>query len=150
MKKLVFSSLMCLLLLACSKNNVNNRNPFLPNYAFDTGDLINTVFPLYNGLNNPGSHVTLGNNYGINGVVVYYSGTTYSAFELSDPNHTLQTCSILTVQGVIASCSCDDGNTYDVLVGLPREGTTGQYTLKPYFVEVIENDFGKIIRVYNN
>ncbi|MBT8394166.1 MAG: hypothetical protein KJN66_04860, partial [Bacteroidia bacterium] len=124
MKKLALLFLSLLFTASCSKNDVNNKNPFLPNYSFDTGDLINTALPLYSTLNNAGSHFTIGNNYGINGVVIYYSGTNYSAFELSDPNHTLQTCSILSIQGVVATCSCDDGNSYDILVGLPREGTT--------------------------
>jgi len=145
MKKLLVISLIYLLLASCSKNDVNNNNPYLPNYSFDTGDLINTVLPRYNELTLTGGKLTL-DNYGINGIVVYFSGVDYFAFELSDPNHTLQTCSKLNVNGIIASCSCDDGNAYDILNGLPQEGTTGQYTLKPYFVEVN----GSIIRVYNN
>ncbi len=145
MKKLVFSSLMCLLLLACSKNNVNSRNPFLPDYRFDTGNLINTVFPEYYELTLTGGKLEL-DGFGIKGIVVYFSGNFYSAFELTDPNHTIQTCSKLNINGIIATCSCDDGNSYEIINGLPLDGTTGQYPLKRYFVEVN----GNIIRVYNN
>ena len=38
-------------------------------------------------------------------------------FELSDPNHPIQHCSTLTVDGVIATCSCDDGNAIILLNG---------------------------------
>ena len=146
MKNFLFKSLICLLIVACSKSNVVRNNPNLPNYSFDTGNLINTNLPEYSNLQFAGNHVILNSNYGINGVVVYNSGTSYTAFELTDPNHSIQNCSNLAVQGVIATCSCDDGNSYEILSGQGQEGTTGQYLLKPYFVEVSSN----IIRVYNN
>ena len=133
---------------ACSKSDdSNNNNAFLPNIAFDTGNLINTNFPQYNNLLFAGNYIVLNKPYGINGTVLFYAGgTNYSAFELSDPNHRLSTCSSLTVNGIIASCDCDDDNAYDILIGLGQEGTTGQYALKRYFVEVNDN----IIRVFNN
>jgi hypothetical protein len=148
MKKTFILIFYCLFIVSCSKSDDgNSNNPFLPNYAFDTGGLINTNLPLYNNLNFPGNHIILESPYGVNGVVVYFAGgELYSAFELSDPNHNLSACSKLTVEGVIANCSCDDGNAYDILSGSRVEGTTGQYTLKRYFVEAN----GNIIRVYNN
>ena len=145
MKKLLLIVLASFLIIACSKNDNNNDNAFLPDQNFDTGTTINTSFPQYNSLQFPGNHAVV-NGFGINGIVVYYSGSSYIAFELSDPNHHLQSCSKLTVDGVIATCSCDDENAYDILTGQPNGSTTGQYGLKPYFVEVS----GNIIRVYNN
>ena len=131
---------------SCSKNDdANNSNPYLPEQNFDTGTTINTNFPQYNNLQFPGNHSVI-NEYGINGIVVYNSGSSYIAYELSDPNHALQTCSKLVVEGVIATCGCSDENEYDILTGQAQQGTTGQYTLKPYFVETS----GNIIRVYNN
>ncbi len=132
-------------MLACSKNDNSNDNEFLTDINFDTGTTINTSFPQYNDLLFPGNHVVL-YTYGLSGIVVYYSGSSYIAFELSDPNHYYQNCSALTVDGVIATCSCDDDNSYDILTGQPNGTTTGPYGLKPYFVEVS----GSIIRVYNN
>jgi hypothetical protein len=91
--------------------------------------------------------VILNSPYGINGVVLYYAGgSNYSAFEITDPNHPISNCSTLSVEGIIATCDCDDGNSYDILNGIGRTGTTGSYSLKRYFVEVN----GSIIRVYNN
>lgn len=146
MKYSLLIAITCLLLFSCSKSNVNNNNPYLPNYEFDTGNIINTNLPQFNDLQFPGNHIILSSDFGINGVVVYFSGSTYTAFEITDPNHNIQNCSILTVEGIIATCSCEDENSYDILTGQGREGTTGQYPLKPYFVEVNDN----IIRVYNN
>ncbi len=145
MKNLVLIVLASFLLNACSKNDDNNDNEYLTDINFDTGTAINTNFPQYNSLQFPGNHAVI-NGFGLSGIVVYYSGSSYSAFELSDPNHIYQSCSALTVSGVLATCSCDDENVYDILTGQPNGSTTGQYGLKPYFVEVT----GNIIRVYNN
>ena len=147
MKNFLLLASMCLFLVSCSKSdNTNFNNQFLPNAVFDTGSLINTSLPQFNSLQFPGNHIILGNTYGLNGVVVYFSGSSYNAFELSDPNHALQGCSVLSIEGVIATCGCTDAKEYDILTGQPQQGTTGQYGLKRYFVEVN----GNIIRVYNN
>ena len=148
MKKAFFIVVFSFVLIACSKNDDgNNNNQYLPNFTFDTGGLINTNLPQYSNLQFPSNYVIIGNTYGINGVVLFYAGgTNYNAFELSDPNHSLRTCSTLSVEGVIATCDCIDDNSYDILTGLGQEGTTGQFTLKRYFVEVN----GNIIRVFNN
>ncbi|MEN3323360.1 hypothetical protein VP395_06450 [Mariniflexile soesokkakense] len=138
----------CFVLLAtCSADNMITKNPYLPNYQFNTGSLINTNLPEFSQLKFPGNFVILNSPYGINGVVLYYAGgTNYNAFEITDPNHQISTCSKLSVAGIIATCNCDDGNSYDILNGIKREGTTGSYTLIRYRVEVS----GSIIRVYNN
>ncbi len=147
MKTITIFILTVLLLTSCSSNDDGrNGNPNIPDYAFDTGDLINTNLPQYSNLQFPGNYILLDNPYGVNGVVLYSSGTTYSAFELSDPNHQVNTCSRLTVEGIIASCACDDDNTYNIVNGGQQEGTSGQYGLVPYGVEVV----GNIIRVFNN
>lgn len=151
MKNILCLFLGCLLLLTCKNNdddNNNQNNQFLPDIAFDTGTLINLNLAQYSDLQFANNYYILNSNYGINGVVLFYAGgNNYNAFELSDPNHALRTCSTLTVEGVIASCDCDDHDKrYDILTGQPQEGTTGSYGLKRYFVE--KN--GDIIRVWNN
>ena len=150
MKKiLLFISIITISLSSCNKNDDDGitGNPNIPNAVFDTQGLINTNLPQFNQLQFPGNYVVLNNNYGINGLVVYYAGgDQYSAFELSDPNHQLNSCSLLTVDGVFATCSCDDGNAYNIITGSPKQGTQGQYGLTRYFAEAN----GNIIRVYNN
>ncbi|WP_375238391.1 hypothetical protein [Aurantibacter sp.] len=149
MKYFILISLITITILSCQKNDelALQNNPFIPNFTFDTQTLINTDLPQYNDLQFPGNHIILNNNYGLNGVVVYYAGgTNYSAFELTDPSHVVSNCSKLTVEGVIATCGCDDFNEFEILSGQPYNGTSSQYTLKHYFVEVN----GSVIRVYNN
>jgi hypothetical protein len=149
MNRIYYILLSVFIVVSCSKSddNDNNDNQYIPNVAFDTQNLVNTNLPQYSQLQYANNHVILNNNYGINGVVLYFAGgDIYSAFELSDPNHPLGTCSTLTVEGLIATCNCDDGNSYEILNGTGQTGTTGNYALKRYFVEVN----GNIIRVYNN
>ncbi|MGM5469357.1 hypothetical protein ACS386_03690 [Flavobacteriaceae bacterium LMO-SS05] len=143
-----FLTIICVIfLVGCSANNDFVKNPNLPNYGFDTGNLINTNLPQYSQLKFPGNFVIINSPYGIKGVVIYYAGgTNYNAFEITDPNHPISSCSILNVEGIIATCDCNDGNSYDILNGIKREGTTGNYSLIRYKVEVI----GSIIRVFNN
>ncbi|WP_299890318.1 hypothetical protein [uncultured Lacinutrix sp.] len=135
---------------SCKKDddiNNQNRNPNIPNAVFDTQNQIDTNLPQYNNLLIPSQHVIVtGANIGHNGIVVFYTGSTYLAWELSDPNHQLNSCSTLTVNGIIATCNCDDDNAYEIVSGLPQTGTTGQFTLVPYQVEVS----GTVIRVFNN
>lgn len=140
-KPLLFLVLM-IAFISCNPDDELNQNPFLPDQNFRL--VLNLSLPEYNNLNFPGnSFVTY--NYGINGVVVYnLNNTQYVAFELSDPNHTLRECSLLTVQGIIASCSCNDENSYNIITGEISTGT-GQYALKPYRVR----KSGNTLEVYN-
>ena len=145
--KILLFAIGFVLLTNCSTDNSVTRNPYLPNYEFNTGSLINTNLPEFNKLKFAGNSIVLNSPYGINGLVVYYAGgNNYNAFELTDPNHQISACSKLSVEGVIATCTCNDGNSYDLLNGIKREGTTGSYALIRYRVEVS----GSIIRVYNN
>ena len=146
LKSILFSLLIALTFNSCSKNDDNsqNNNPYISNIIIDTGSLINTNLPQYNHMQFPGNSITLNSNYGVNGVVVYYTGSSYSAFELTDPNHAISSCSKLTVNGLVATCGCADENAYEIINGTKQDG--GQYTLVRYNVEVI----GSIIRVYNN
>ncbi|MGB6267825.1 MAG: hypothetical protein WBF67_02340 [Olleya sp.] len=148
MLRSLFTILFCsFLVLSCQKNDDNdNNNNYIPDIAFDTLDSINTTLPQYNNLQFPGNFVVL-NGFGYNGIVIYNTGNgMYSAFEITDPNHAPSGCSSLTIEGISATCNCEDGNSYNIVDGAPFDGTTGQFSLKPYFVEVN----GSVIRVYNN
>lgn len=128
---------------SCSTNG-NDRidNPNLINVSFRLN--INLNLPEYNSLNFPGNSYSTYNT-GINGVVVYnINNTQFTAFELSDPNHPLNECSTLRVQGVIAKCDCNDGNSYNILTGELTNGS-GQYTMKPYRI----NKNGNMLEVFN-
>lgn len=129
-KKITFSLLFIAFLSSCSTDdNERINNPYLTDIRFVLD--LNLNLPEYNSLNFPGnSYVTY--NYGINGVVVYnINNSQFTAFELSDPNHALSECSTMSVSGIIATCNCNDGNSYNILTGEITEGS-GQYSLKPY------------------
>lgn len=144
MIKKICALLVFLLVLNSCSTNEDNRidNPNLVDVSFRL--LINLNLPEYNSLNFPGNSYSTYTT-GINGVVVYnINNTQFTAFELSDPNHPLNECSTLRVEGVIAKCDCNDGNSYNILTGELTNGS-GQYTLKPY--RVVKN--GSELEVYN-
>ena len=142
MKKLLLLIPLFISLFGCSSSDDNYRNnPNLPNVNFRFQ--LNLSFPEYNDLQFPGnSYATY--NHGVKGVVIYnINNSQFVAFELSDPNHPPSSCSGMTVNGVIASCGCDD-NEYNVITGELSEGS-GEYTMKPYRVQ----RSGNILEVYN-
>lgn len=142
LKNLFFLLMICSFLSCSPDDGPQTNNPYLPHLSFRLD--LNLSLPQYNNLNFPGnSFVTY--NQGINGIVVYnINNTQYTAFELSDPNHPLTNCSKLTVQGVIATCSCGDGNSYNIITGELTQGT-GQYALKPYRIR----KSGSLLEVFN-
>ncbi len=142
MKKILSLFLVFLVLTACSKNEDNYRgNPNIPDISFRIQ--LNLNLPEYNDLQYPGNSFAT-YFYGVKGIVVYnINGSQYSAFELTDPNHPPRECSAMTVNGVIASCGCDD-NEYNVITGELSSGE-GQYTMKPYRVR----RSGNILEVWN-
>ena len=131
MKKIIPIILLIFTCLSCSGDDEIRNNPYLPdlNFSFQ----LDLSLPQYNPLNFPGnSFVT--RNYGLNGVVIYnLNNDQYMAFELTDPNHVPQACSVLVVKGTEAASSCGDGNVYTIITGQQIKGE-GVYPLKPYRV----------------
>jgi len=132
MKKIFSLLTVFIIVTACSGSDDEIRNnPNLPNVRVDLQ--LNLDFAEYNDLAFPGNSFTT-YNQGIRGVVIYnINSTQYAAFELSDPNHPPSSCSGMTVNGVIATCDCEE-NQYNVITGELLEGD-GQYAMKPYRVE---------------
>lgn len=129
-------------LLGCSSSDDNlRRNPNLPNINFRLQ--LNLSLPEYNNLQFAGnSYVTY--DYGLKGIVVYnINNSQYAAFELSDPNHPPNECSRMRVNGVIATCECEE-NKYNIITGELSEGE-GQYGMKPYRIQ----RSGNVIEVWN-
>jgi hypothetical protein len=142
-KKIILTLVLIVATISCATDDgLSNDNPYLIDVSFRMD--LNLSLPEFNSLNFPGnSYYT--NNQGINGVVVYnINNTQYTAFELSDPNHPLTDCSTLRVEGILVTCNCNDGNTYNILTGELTEGS-GQYSLKPYRVR--RN--GNVLEVFN-
>lgn len=129
MRKIILFFTLNFLLISCSDDDEIRNNPYLPNLRVNLQ--LDLSLPQYNALNFPGnSFVTY--NYGINGIVVYnLNNDQYMAFELTDPNHIPQSCSVLEVKATEAICSCNDGNKYTIITGQRITGE-GEYPLKPY------------------
>jgi len=127
-------------LLSCSKNKVQNENPYIQNYSFST--VINTNLPSYNSLQFPSNPVLITTpGVGIKGIIVMKVGENdYRAYEASCPNQYPSACTQLVINGINAKCPCDNSE-YSLYTGLGP----GQYPLKAYSVEVN----GANLRVYN-
>ena len=128
---------------ACSGDDGRNNNPYLVDIGFQID--LNTNLPQYGNLNFPGNSVIVP-NAGLRGFVIYnLDNSQYFVYELSDPNHSPNDCSRMTVSGIEATCPCnDDQNKYNIITGQPIQGD-GLYGLKAYRAQ--RN--GAIIRVTN-
>lgn len=116
MKKIVFL-LSLSMLFACKSDDDNlDDNPFLTSPLVNLN--LNLNLPEYNSLNFPSNSLVI-TRQGIRGVVIYnVDNTTYHAFELSDPNHVPTDCSRMEVDGIEATCPCDDDNNkYNIVTG---------------------------------
>ncbi len=118
MKNIFVVLFLGLSLFSCDSDdsqNPNNNNPFLTTPAVNLNLSLN--LPEYNPLKFPGNSVII-TSQGIKGIVVYnVNNDLYTAFELSDPNHVPNACSKMEIGGTISSCSCDYGNSYNIISG---------------------------------
>jgi len=137
MKKLILFFSASLLLISCTKSEFRSQNPFLPDYTFNFQ--INLSLPTYTELQYPGN-AKLIYGYGINGILLLNTGSGFIAYEATCANHEISTCSALVLNGVEASCNCDE-LVYNLYLGI----ADAPYPLKQY--RVIDN--GGILTIYN-
>jgi hypothetical protein len=137
MKK-YFSVLSAFLLLGCSNdNNLNNCN-FLLNVGINA--TINLNLPQFSQLQFIGNSVRL-EGQGNGGVIIARTGSaTLRAWDGADPNHAFGSCSLLSVDGLIATCGCDDANQYELLSGQNLGDNPEPCTLLQYRIEAIGNN----------
>lgn len=118
MNKLILFLLVAFLVMGCNKKNddpVNDNNPFLTPPIVNLN--LNLNLPQYNPLRFPGNSIVL-TQQGIKGIVVYnVNNDLYTAFDLTDPNHIPSACSKMALEGIVASCTCGDDNSYDIVTG---------------------------------
>ena len=144
MKKKIFILLLLVIVFACKSDDEqlnDNPNLFIPVVNLN----LNLNLPEYNPLKFPGSNVII-NSQGVKGIVVYnVNNDLYTAFDLSDPNHVPNQCSKMTIEGIIATCPCEnDTNSYDIVTGLHRSNES-LYPMQQYRAERTGNS----VRVYN-
>lgn len=128
----LFLCLICL--YSCSNNTIDNKNC---NFLLDIGvnQTINLNFPEYNRLKSINSPVHIPNIGGKDGIIVNNTGSRYVAFDATDPNHAPTNCSFLSINGILATCNCDDANEYSLLDGIPIGNTGTQCPLRGYVAE---------------
>ena len=132
MKNILFL-ILPILILSCSSDDRPDTNQFLPPTSINYQ--INLNLPQFNDLKFPGNHfIDYTANGSIKGIIIYnINNTQYSAFELSDPNHTPSDCSTQDIKGITATCNCKDGNAYDIVTGQQISGD-GQFALRRYTI----------------
>lgn len=138
MKKRFLFFLLLFSVLSCSKDEFYNPNPYLPNYVVDVR--IPLSLPLYSNLQYPGN-VAVVQGYGINGIIVINTGTGFLAYERTCPNHEIRNCSALDLNGIEATCSCDE-YVYNLYLGIANNAP---YALKQYRVI----DYGSYLQIGN-
>lgn len=137
MKKLWLLILFVSILFSCSDNDINNNNPYIPNYNMNFS--IDMNLPAYSNLKYVSNGIII-SGYGAKGVIIFNTGSSYNAFDAACPNQALTSCPAMTIDGINAVCSCDDAQ-YSLFTGQGGK----EYPLKQYRVEVN----GTLIRVYN-
>lgn len=143
MKRFLILLVLLGITLSCSKDSVNNNNPYLPTYRF-TSSVINLTFPLYSNLQFPGNAIEY-NEVGVgvlNKVFILNTGSGFVAFDAACPNQAISDCSTMDLVGIKAECPCDEVQ-YSLYSG-QAEGV--QYPMLQYRVEVLSDTS---IRVYN-
>ena len=145
MKNILFSLLIVLNLVSCSNNDDNNQNQN-PYFAILPVNInLNLNLPEYSALKFPGNSIIY-TNQGIRGIVIYcVTENQYIASELSDPNHIPNSCSRMIVEGIIASCPCEDGNSYDIITGQFTPQTNAKYPMVQY--RAVRN--GDVVNIFN-
>jgi nitrite reductase/ring-hydroxylating ferredoxin subunit len=143
MKKHLLLLLAFSVLCSCNENTFNNNNPYLPNYTFSID--INTNLPSFSNLKFA-SNAVFTPEVGVRGIIIFNTGSGYTAFDAACPNQALSSCSTMTIKGINALCSCDDSE-YSLFTGqcIGTKCTGKQYAMKQYRVEVK----GNVISVYN-
>ena len=133
MKKIIYTLAIGLVLISCNKSDDNNSNcNFLLNVTVNYP--INLNLPQFNNLLFTQSPVLI-NGEGNGGIVVMKTlGENYVAWDAADPNHPLESCSFMTLEGTTLTSTCDGGNIYDINTGLPLTENLA-CALKPYRAE---------------
>jgi hypothetical protein len=139
MKKIILLSILSLSLFSCGNDDEANRidNPFLLDPLVNI--TLNLNLPEYNNLNFPGGSIII-QQQGLKGVVVYnLNNDLFTAFDITDPNHAPNNCSRMIINGVEATCPCqEDSNEYNILTG-QHKTEPDLYPMQMYRIEKIGN-----------
>ncbi|KJD35243.1 hypothetical protein PW52_11245 [Tamlana sedimentorum] len=143
--KSLFVLMFTLLFLGCSSNTVRNENC---NFLLDinVNININLSLPQYSTLGFVGNSIYI-SGVGNNGVIVANTGSSFMAWDASDPNYVPGSCSALVPNGLFGTNDCGNGNTYNFVTGeiSDNDDPTLVCALKNYRVQ--QN--GNSLTIYN-
>ncbi len=144
MNKIVLIIVVLLTTISCDSDDSRTSNPNLIPPSFNIE--VNLDLPQFNSLKFPGnSEIITTQGVGVKGIVIYnVDNTQYTAFELSDPNIAVSSCSALEINGLNAESNCGNDNVYNIVTGQQTEGEGG-YPLLRYRI----NRQGNILFVSN-
>ncbi len=128
-------------LVSCEDDDLRRDNPNLLNLRFDV--TLNKSLPAYNQLNFPGNAIYYP-GVANKGLLVINTGAGILAFDAADPNVIPKDCSLLQINGLVGTSSCNPPNSYSLVDGLPMQDGL-QYPLYNYRVQ----ESGNTIRIYN-
>ena len=135
MRRYILVFLVFLGFVSCKSddNQIIDDNPFLNDPIVSL--TLNLNMPQFNSLKFPGSSLIIPQQ-GIRGIVIYnVNNELYTAFDLADPNHAPNNCSRMTVEGIEASCPCEnDDNVYDIVTGQHKTNQNA-YPMQQYFAQ---------------
>ncbi len=127
----LFVVLMC---FGCSNDDEIRNNPNLLNIQFSID--LDLSLPQFSPLNFPGNAIYVGGpGIGNDGILVANTGSGFVAWDASDPNMIPSTCTRLQIDGLTASNSCPNQNSYSLVTGQPFQDGL-QYPLFNYRVSV--------------
>lgn len=128
---------------SCEDDDVRQQNPNLLNIQFDI--VLNLNFPQYSQLNFAGNAIYVGGEgIGNDGIIVVNTGSGFVAWDASDPNEFPSNCTRLQIDGLSASSTCQEPNSYSLVTGQPLEDGL-QFALLSY--RISESDGS--LRVFN-
>lgn len=134
MKPVILCVVLAVLFLSCSGDHHQEDNPNL--LDVDVNFDVDFSLPQFSDLKFPSNSVYVG-EYGNAGIIIFNKGVdNYVAYDAADPNHQLEDCSVLEVNGLEAVSQCDDHNTYSLSDGSPKDDGL-EYGMREY--RVIDN-----------
>ncbi len=105
-----------ILLLTCDSDNEIDPSCSFLTTGLTINRQLNLNLPQFSDLQFTGNSVYLP-GLGNQGVIVANVGNNFFAWDAADPNHQIQSCSVLVPNGSLATCGCDDENTYSLVNG---------------------------------
>jgi nitrite reductase/ring-hydroxylating ferredoxin subunit len=121
-----------LLMLSCDDPQYND---LLPDTPVDV--TINLNIPSYNGLQIPGNwaYTPDSSGFGLKGIFIYNKNGLFLAYERACPHLALSECSVMSFDGTLLKCPCDD-STFNIFSGGVSESGV-PYRAREYHVEII-------------